>query len=61
MLVPSQTRPPHLSASYSFSLERGVVAGVVDADIDMWLYVATTDSELQFQMWRYAGQLILVA
>ena len=59
--------PPHSnipvtgtsSSSYSFSLERGVVAGVVDADIDMWLYVATTDAKLEYLMWRYAGQLIL--
>jgi hypothetical protein len=47
------------SSSYSISLERGVVAGVVDADIDTWLYVAATDSEREFLMSRYAGQLIL--
>jgi WD domain, G-beta repeat/WD40-like Beta Propeller Repeat len=65
--VPYIITPPHSnirtsgtsSSSYSFSLERGVVAGVVDADIDTWLYVATTDSKLEFLMWRYAGQLIL--
>jgi len=65
--VPYIITPPHSnirtsgtsSSSYSFSLERGVVAGVVDADIDTWLYVATTDSKLDFLMWRYAGQLIL--
>ena len=59
--------PPHSniptsgtsSSSYSFSLEQGVVGGVVDADIDTWLYVATTKSKLEFLMWRYAGQLIL--
>ena len=54
--------PPHSNipasgtsaSSYSFSLERGLVAGVVDADAETWLYA---DSEIQ--MWRYAGQLIL--
>ena len=54
--------PPHSnipatgtsSSSYSFSLERGMVAGVVDADVDTWLY-----ADPGFRMWRYAGQLIL--
>ena len=54
--------PPHSnspasgtsSSSYSFSLERGLVAGVVDADIDTWLY-----ADRDFLIWRYAGQLIL--
>ena len=56
--------PPHsnipatgtYSSSYSFSLERGLVAGVVDADVDTWLYAGPG-----FRMWRYAGQLILVS
>ena len=54
--------PPHSNipasgtspSSYSFSLERGLVAGVVDADVDTWLY-----ADREFRMWRYAGQLIL--
>ena len=54
--------PPHSnipttgtsSSSYFFSLEQGLVAGVVDADIDMWLY-----ADYRFLIWRYAGQLIL--
>ena len=56
--------PPHSNIpaagtsaeSYSFSLEWGLVAGVVDADADTWLY---TDRISGVMMWRYAGQLIL--
>ena len=55
--------PPHSNipasgtsaSSYSFSLEGGLVAGVVD-DVDTWLYAGP-----RFRMWRYVGQLILVA
>ena len=60
--VPYIITPPHSnipasgtsSSSYSFSLEQGSVAGVVDTDIDMWLY-----ADHDYVMWRYAGQLIL--
>ena len=60
--APYIVTPPHSnipasgtsSSSYSFSLERGLVAGVVDADVDTWLY-----ADSGFLMWRYTGQLIL--
>ena len=56
--------PPHSNipaagtstSSYSFSLEQGVVVGVVNADIDTCLYADITS---EFLMGRYAGQLIL--
>ena len=60
--APHIITPPHSNipasgtsaSSYSFTLERGLVAGVVDADVDTWLY-----ADPGFRMWRYAGQLIL--
>ena len=62
-IAPYIITPPHSNipasgtstSSYSFSLELGAVAGVVDADIDMWLY-----SDRGFLMWRYVEQLILI-
>jgi WD40 repeat protein len=53
--------PPHsnipaagTSASYLFSLDDGVVAGVVCDDVDTWLYCTN-----HVLMSRYTGQLIL--
>jgi len=44
------------ASSHFFGLEQGVVAGVVNADVDMWLYADQTRNLL---IWRYAGQLFL--
>jgi hypothetical protein len=45
--------------SYLFSLENGVVGGVVNSAVDTWLY-ADHAGNLTFLIGRYAGQLILI-
>jgi WD40 repeat protein len=42
--------------SYSFSLDNGIVGGVVNSSVDTWLYV---DIALNILIGRYTGQLIL--
>jgi WD40 repeat protein len=57
--------PPHSNIpiqgtsalSYSFSLEKGIVGGVVNSSVDTWLYA---NSDLHVLIGRYAGQLILI-
>src|SRR5882762_8249678 len=56
--------PPHSNIpvqgtsalSYLFSLENGVVGGVVNSSVDTWLYAERASNVL---IGRYAGQLIL--
>jgi len=44
---------------YSFSLENGVVGGVLNSGIDTWLYAGHTDTG-DILILRYLGQLIMI-
>jgi len=46
------------ASSYSFSLENGVVGGVVNSSVDTWLYA---DPASYILIGRYAGQLMLIS
>jgi WD40 repeat protein len=45
------------ASSYSFSLENGVVGGVVNSSVDTWLYANLASNIL---IGRYTGQLMLI-